>query len=235
MRSQPTALKVLNVLSVALFLAALGMVFLYAPLEESMNFVQKIFYFHIANAWVGMLGFLAAAVAGVAYLRTDDLKWDIVEMAAVEISLIFFFIAIATGSIWARPAWGKWWTWEPRLTTAAILEMIYIAYYILRQGIEDPDRRARFGAIYTLVGSLSVPITFMSIRVAPQIFQSHPVVIGAASGAVRSGFNMTPPMLLTMFFSLITFSVIFAALFWHRIRIGQLTSQVEELKHRVTE
>jgi len=225
MKPQPGSLKVLNLVSALLFLGALGMVFLYAPLEETMNYVQKIFYFHIANAWVGMLGFLVAAVAGIIYLVKRDQKWDIVELAAVEISLVFFLIAIALGSIWARPVWNTWWTWDPRLTTAAILEMIYLAYLLLRQGIEDPDRRARFGAVYTLVGSLSVPITFFSIRLFRTI---HPVVIGAADNSATGNFNMTPPMLATMFFCLIAFSVIFATLLWHRIRLGQLAQTVEE-------
>ncbi len=227
MKPQPIALKVLNVISVLLFLAALGMVFLYAPLEVTMNYVQKIFYFHIANAWVGMLGFIAAAVAGVVYLIKHDQKWDIVELAAVEISLVFFLIAIAAGSIWARPTWGAYWTWEPRLTTAAILEMVYVAYLLLRQGIDDPDRRARFSAVYTLVGAISVPITFMSIRLFRTI---HPVVIGTSSATSQGSFDMTSKMLVTMFFALFTFSVIFVDLFWHRIRLGQLAQQVEQLK-----
>jgi heme exporter protein C len=227
MKPQPQALKVLNVVSVLLFLAALGMVFLYAPLEVTMNYVQKIFYFHIANAWVGMLGFIAAAVAGVLYLIKHDQKWDIIELAAVEISLVFFLIAIAAGSIWARPTWGAYWTWEPRLTTAAILEMVYIAYLLLRQGIDDPDRRARFSAVYTLVGAISVPITFMSIRLFRTI---HPVVIGTNSAVSTGSFDMTSKMLVTMFFALFTFSVIFVNLFWHRIRLGQLAQQVEQLK-----
>ena len=227
MNHQPLALKVLNVVAVLLFVVALGMVFLYAPLEVTMNYVQKIFYFHIANAWVGMLGFLAAAVAGVVYLVKHDQKWDIIELAAVEISLVFFLIAIITGSIWARPTWGAYWTWEPRLTTAAILEMVYIAYLLLRQGMDDPDRRARFSAVYTLVGSISVPITFMSIRLFRTI---HPVVIGTNSAASTGGFDMTSKMLVTMFFALFTFSVIFITLFWNRIRLGQLAQQVEQLK-----
>ena len=227
MKLQPLALKVLNIVSVILFLVALGMVFLFAPLEVTMNYVQKIFYFHIANAWVGMLGFLAAAVAGVVYLVKHDQKWDIIELAAVEISLVFFLIAIITGSIWARPTWGAYWTWEPRLTTAAILEMVYIAYLLLRQGMDDPDRRARFSAVYTLVGSISVPITFMSIRLFRTI---HPVVIGTNSAASTGGFDMTSKMLVTMFFALFTFSVIFVTLFWNRIRLGQLAQQVEQLK-----
>ena len=227
MNHQPLALKVLNVVAVILFLVALGMVFLFAPLEVTMNYVQKIFYFHIANAWVGMLGFLAAAVAGVVYLVKHDQKWDIIELAAVEISLVFFLIAIITGSIWARPTWGAYWTWEPRLTTAAILEMVYIAYLLLRQGMDDPDRRARFSAVYTLVGAISVPITFMSIRLFRTI---HPVVIGTNSAASTGGFDMTSKMLVTMFFALFTFSVIFVTLFWNRIRLGQLAQQVEQLK-----
>jgi heme exporter protein C len=227
MKNQPIALKVLNVVTAILFLAALGMVFLYAPLEATMNYVQKIFYFHIANAWVGMLGFIAAAVAGVIYLVKHDLKWDIVELAAVEISLVFFFIAIVTGSIWARPSWGTYWTWEPRLTTAAILELVYLAYLLLRQGIDDPDRRARFSAVYTLIGAISVPITFVSIRLFRTI---HPVVIGTNSSASQGGFDMTSKMLVTMFFALFTFSIIFITLFWHRIRLGQLSHQLDQLK-----
>ncbi|MDO9348842.1 MAG: cytochrome c biogenesis protein CcsA, partial [Anaerolineales bacterium] len=138
MERQPLILQILNLLSAILLAIATWMVFFYAPLELVMGNVQKVFYFHVANAWVGMLGFVVAAVAGIAYLRTNNMKWDILEMAAVEISLVFFLIAIVTGSIWAYPAWGTWWTWDPRLTTAAILEMIYIAYLLLRQGIEDP-------------------------------------------------------------------------------------------------
>jgi len=224
---QPVALKILNTLSILCFLGSLGMVFLYAPLEVTMNYVQKLFYFHVANAWVGMLGFLAAAVAGIIYLVTHDIKWDIIEIAAIEISLVFFLIAILSGSIWARPSWGTYWTWEPRLTTAAILEMVYIACLLLRQGIDDPDRRARFSAVYTLIGSISVPITFLSIRLFRTI---HPVLIGSGSASAQGSFDMTPKMLFTMFFTLGTFSVIFVALFWHRIRLGQLSQLVDQRK-----
>ena len=227
MEPQPVALKILNTLSVLFFLGALGIVFLYAPLEVTMNYVQKIFYFHIANAWVGMLGFLAAAVAGIIYLVNHDLKWDIIEVAAIEISLVFFLIAILSGSIWARPSWGTYWTWDPRLTTAAILEMVYIACLLLRQGIDDPDRRARFSAVYTLIGSISVPITFLSIRLFRTI---HPVLIGSGSASAQGSFDMTPKMLVTLFFTLGTFSVIFVTLFWHRIRLGQLSQLVDQHK-----
>jgi len=232
MPPRPLALKILDIASALLFLAALWVALVYAPLEAVMGAVQKVFYFHIANAWIGMLGFIAAGVAGVTYLVTKNLKWDMVELSAVEISLVFFSVTIVLGSIWAYPAWNTWWTWDPRLTSAAILELIYLAYLMLRQGIEDPERRARFGAVYTLIGGLSVPITFFTIRIFRTI---HPVVIGAQDPSAQGSFSMTPAMLHTMFFCLFAFSIIFVTLLWHRIRLAQMQQKVEELKLKLTD
>jgi heme exporter protein C len=232
MNKKPVVLLVLDILSLVFLAVAAYLALSFAPMEVNMGNVQKVFYFHVANAWVGMLGFIAAGVAGIAYLRSQDPKWDIVEVAAVEISLVFFLIAIVLGSIWAKPVWNTWWTWEPRLTTAAITEMIYLAYFMLRGGIEDPNRRGRFSAVYTLVGAVSVPITFMAIRLFRTI---HPVVIGSQTSQAQGGFNMSPDMKVAFFFSLFTFTVIFVDLFWHRIRLGILANKVEELKLKVME
>jgi len=229
MSPQPRVLKIFNILSVLLVLVAFLMAMFYAPLERVMGEVQRVFYFHVATAWVGMLGFIVAAGVAVVYLRTQDLKWDVIGLAAVEISLVFFFVAIVLGSIWARPAWGTWWTWEPRLTTAAILEMVYLAYLLLRQGIEDPERRARFGAVYTLLGGLSVPLTWISIRLFRTI---HPVVIG---GGGSEKMSMTGSMVVTMLFCIAVFSLVFITLFWHRVRLGQFADKIEQLKMKVTQ
>ncbi len=226
MDPKPRMLAVLDAVTIVLFLIAAGLVFFYAPLEAVMGQVQKVFYFHVANAWVGMLGFLVAAIAGVAFLRTSNHKWDVVGLAAVEISFVFFFIAIVSGSIWARGSWGTWWTWDPRLTTAAIVELVYAAYFMLRQGVEDPDRRARYGAIYAAISFISVPITFISIRILRTI---HPVLVGADTSGTGS-FDMTSRMLLTFMFALVTFSFIFADLLWHRIRLGRLSAKAENLR-----
>ena len=234
MQAKPITLKVLDIVAVILLGVATYLALIYAPEEAVMGQVQRVFYFHVANAWIGMLGFLAAAVAGIVYLRTQDPKWDVVEVAAVEVSLVFFLITIVLGSIWARPIWNTWWTWDPRLTTAAITELIYIAYFMLREGIEDPSRRARFGAVYTLVGSVSVPITFLAIRMYRTI---HPVVIapmlGGSDPNAAGTFAMTPHMLTAFFFALFAFTVIFIDLFWNRIRMGNLESKVEQLKLNV--
>jgi len=227
MTKKPRLLSILDVLSGLMILTAAYLVFFYAPVEVMMGLVQKVFYFHVATAWVGMLGFMVAGIAGVVYLRKGDLTWDIVGNGAVEISLIFFLTAIILGSIWARPIWNTWWTWEPRLTTAAIVELIYAAYLLLRQGVDDPERRARFAAIYAIFGFFSVPLTFLSIRLLRTI---HPVVIGSAEAASQGGFNMDSPMKLTFFFSLAAFSVFFADLLWHRIRLGKLRAEVEVLR-----
>ncbi len=227
MESKPVALKVLDVASVLLLAVAAYLALVYAPEEQTMGQVQRVFYFHVATAWTGLLGFVAAGVAGVVYLIKREEKWDIVEVAAVEISLVFFFITIVLGSIWARPVWNAWWTWDPRLTTAAITELIYIAYFMLRQGIEDPTRRARFGAVYTILGAISAPITFFVIRLVRSI---HPVIIGSGDPSAQGTFGMTAPMELAFFFALFTFTVIFVDLFWNRILLGRLADRVEQLK-----
>lgn len=225
-------LPILDIVTIVLFLGALGMVFFYAPLEASMGIVQKVFYFHTASFWTGMLGFVFSMVAGILYLRTHDHKWDVVGLAGIEIGLVFCLVGIITGSIWAYPAWNTWWTWDPRLTTATIMELAYAAYLMLRSGLEDPERRARFGAVYAIIAFVSVPLTFFSIRMWNTI---HPVIIGSSDPSAAGSFGMTPKMTQTFMFSLLAFSLIFADLFWHRIRLGQLAAEVETRKLELAE
>lgn len=226
-RNYPRALIILNLVTIGLLLTATLMVFLYAPVEAVMGMVQKVFYFHVASTWTGMLGFLVAMVSGILYLRSKDSKWDVVGLAGVEIGMFFTLIGIITGSIWARPIWNTWWTWDPRLTTTTIMELIYAAYLMLRQGIEEPEKRARFGAVYAIVGFITVPMTFLSIRFFRTI---HPVVIGGSDPSSTGAFDMTPAMLQTFLFSLLTYTFVFATLLWHRVRLGKLADEVEQRK-----
>ncbi len=225
-------LTILDVVTVLILLAASLMVFFYAPTEKNMGDVQRVFYFHVAAGWTGMLGFFFALVAGILYLRNHDRKWDIVGTSGVEIGLVFMLINIVTGSIWAYPIWNTWWTWDPRLTTATIMELAYAAYLMLRSGMEDPERRARFGAVYAIIAFISVPLTFFSIRLWGTI---HPVVVGSSDPSAVGTFNMTPKMTQTFMFSLVAFSFVFADLLWHRIRMGQLAADVETRKLKLAE
>jgi len=230
MEQQPKALRALSWITGAMLAVALYLVFLYAPREAVMGDVQRVFYFHVAAGWVGALAFLVTAISGIVYLVRGDRRWDTAAVASVEIGVVFTLMNIVSGSIWARPIWNTWWTWDPRLVTATVMELIYLAYLMLRQGVEDPDRRARFGAVYGILGFLSVPLTFLSIRIFRTI---HPVVIGSGDPTAEGAFDMTSKMLQAFMFSLLTFTFLYATLLWHRIRLGRLSQRVEELKMKV--
>ncbi|NIM93258.1 MAG: cytochrome C assembly protein [Anaerolineales bacterium] len=230
MESTPRGLKIVTWITIIVFGVSLYLVFIYAPREAVMGDVQRVFYYHVAAGWVGALAFLVAAIAGVLYLIRKERRWDQVALSSIEVGIVFTFINIVSGSIWARPIWNTWWTWDPRLVTATIMELIYLAYMLLRQGIEDPDRRARFGAVYAILGFISVPITFASIRIFRTI---HPVVIGSGDPGAEGTFDMDAQMRVAFFFSLITFTFIYATLFWYRLRLQRLADKVEELKLKV--
>ncbi|MGH2520860.1 MAG: cytochrome c biogenesis protein [Anaerolineales bacterium] len=223
-------LQILNIVTALLMIAATALVFLYAPREATMGDVQRIFYFHVPSGWVAGLAFLVTLVAGIAYLRTSDPRWDVIALSSVEIGLVFTMMNVITGAIWARPIWNTWWTWDPRLVTVTITWLVYVAYLMLRAGIADPDRRARFAAVYGIVGFVSVPITYFSIQLARSI---HPVVFGPNNPAAEGDAPLTPPMLQTFFFCLFAFTVLYGNLMWHRVRLERLSERVEQLKAKM--
>ncbi len=225
----PRLLLLLDILAGLGVLAAFLLVMLYAPIELTMGRVQKVFYFHVAASWSGMLGFLVATVAAIAYLKTNDLRWDIASLAGVEIGMVFIALGIISGSIWARPVWNTWWTWDPRLTTTLIMELIYSAYLLLRGGVDDPVRRAKLSAVYAIVGFTSVPLTFISIRVFRTI---HPVLVGSSDPSLGT-FAMSPRMQAAFFGSLAAFTLLFIALYWHRYRLGSAQSAVMQKRMEI--
>ncbi len=230
MEARPKGLKILTWITLGFFALASYAVLIYAPREAVMGDVQRVFYFHVSAGWVGALAFLVAVVAGAAYLISKNRRWDTIGLSSIEIGIVFTFINIVTGSIWARPIWNTWWTWDPRLVTATVMELVYIAYLMLRQGIDDPDRRARFGAVYAIIGFLSVPLTFLSIRIFRTI---HPVVIGSNDAGAQGAFDMTPGMFQTFMFSLVTFTFIYVTLLWYRIRLQRQADKVEAMKAEI--
>jgi heme exporter protein C len=230
MEPTPRALKLLTWFTIFVFGVALYLTLVYAPREAVMGDVKRVFYFHVAAGWVGALAFLVTAAAGTLYLLKGDLKWDYVGLSSVEIGVVFTFINIVTGSIWARPIWNTWWTWDPRLVTATIMMLAYLAYLLLRQGIDDPDRRARFAAIYGIIAFISVPLTFLSIRLFRTI---HPVVVGSGDPTAEGAFDMTGDMRVAFFFSIFTFTFVYITLLWYRIRLENLSDKVQQLKMRL--
>lgn len=228
-RSTPTVLILLDILAGLMIGTALLMALLYAPQEKVMGNVQRVFYFHVATGWTRMLGYLVAVVAGIGYLKTRKIDWDIASLAGVEIGLVFTALCVISGSIWARPIWNTWWTWDPRLTTAFIMELIYGAYLLLRRGLDEPILRARYSAVYSIIGFITVPLTFLSIRIFRTI---HPVLIGSTETGATGAFDMSPRMLQTFLFSLMAFTVLFAAFFWHRYRLGKMQEKAENEQYQ---
>lgn len=212
--------KVLYLLALAAVFIALWMVFCYAPMEMSMGMVQKVFFFHVAFAWIGMLSFLVAAAASVSFLSKRILFWDFLTESSIEIGLVFTLTAVISGSIWAKPIWNTWWTWDPRLTTTSIMALIYFGYLFLRKALDNKDSMRGFSALYCIAGFITVPMTFFSIRNSRSI---HPVVIGTGS----SGMNMTPEMFAAMVAAIIALTVLYAALLVDRIRLARLNELSE--------
>jgi len=227
----PVGLIVLTAFTAVMLVAASYMAFLYAPTELTMGAVQRIFYFHVGAAWAGALAFAVTVVAGVAYLITQKRSWDIVGHSAVEVGLALITMTLLSGPVWAQFAWGKPWTWDPKLTASAVMWLSYAAYLMLRQGIEDPTRRARFGAVYGIIAFASVIMVFFGVRYIEATI--HPVVIGGSASTAKGDFGLTAKMLQTMMFSFTTFTFVFATLLWHRIRLEKLSDRVNALKARL--
>jgi heme exporter protein C len=174
--------------SALLIPAAIGMVFFYAPLEKTMGSVQKIFYFHLPLAFSAFLSFFVAFVAGIMYLRTRRQIWDARLAASVEIGVVLTTLVLITGSLWGKPIWNTYWTWDPRLTTSLILWFIYASCLILRSAVEEEGKRATYSAVLAIVGFVDVPIVFFSARLWRSI---HPTVIRSDSVGLESSMLIT--------------------------------------------
>ncbi|MGF1506253.1 MAG: cytochrome c biogenesis protein CcsA [Chloroflexi bacterium] len=224
----PLTLRLLTGFTLLMVLAAAYMAFVYAPTEITMGAVQRIFYFHVGSAWAGALAFLVTAGAGIIYLISRNIAWDRVGHSAVEVGLALLTMTLLSGPVWAQYAWGKAWTWDPKLTSAAVMWLAYAAYLMLRQGLEDPSRRARFSSVYGIIAFASVIMTYFGVRfIAATI---HPTVIGPSAGTAETDMGMTTAMVHAMLFSFLTFTFVFATAFWHRLRLANLTDFVNQRK-----
>lgn len=226
---------ILNWATIIMFLVSLYMIFFFAPTESTMGNVQRIFYFHVGSAWVAAVAYFMALVAGIMYLRRPSRTWDTVAMASVEIGLAFTTMTIVSGSIWGRPAWNTYWIWSPRLTSITVMWLVYVAYFMLRGAVEDEEKRGRFSAVYVIAGFVTVLITYLSIRFLRDI---HPVLIGQASLEAEglqefsSGLE-SAKMGITVTVATITFSLLYAAWLFNRLRLQRMLDEANELKMRV--
>lgn len=182
--------KTLFSLTAVAIVVSIYLIFFIAPIPidpmeaggDPINF--KIFYFHVPIAVTAYLAFAVVFVSSILYLRTKQEKWDIRAISASEIGVIFAVLTLITGSLWARSAWGAYWvTWDVRLNTSLVLFLIYISYLMVRKSIDEPEKRARLSSVFGIIGFISVPLSFLSIRLWNRA-TVHPVVIGPGGGGI---------------------------------------------------
>jgi heme exporter protein C len=135
-----------------------------APPEHYMGDVQRIMYVHVPTAWNALLALTFAFVCALMFLFTSNWKWDARMEGAVEVGVVFAALLCMQGSIWAKPTWGVWWDWDPRLTTTAVLLFAFLGIIALRNFVEDPVKRAVWSAVATIIASVDVPIVYMSVK-----------------------------------------------------------------------
>ena len=184
---------------------------------------QKIFYFHMPSAIVSFIALVFACYYSVRFLMTKHQRFDTCAKVAMQIALVFVIMTMITGDLWTRFEWGVWWTWEPRLTTYLILMLIIIAYFVLRNAIDEPERRGVYAAVIGIIATIDVPICFMVTRLIPS--SVHPVVL-------REG-GMTADMGVTVAVCMVGLLLVGFGLYRMRFRQVRLQERLQDLKDEV--
>jgi heme exporter protein C len=216
-----------RVIAGAVVLALMGAAayasFFVAPNEKTMGVLQRIFYFHAASAWAGMTAFFVCFASNLMYVWRRQDKWDWLGVSAAEVGLAFITVVLITGPIWAKPAWGIYWTWDARLTSTFVLWLLYAAYLVLRTMIEEPDRRALLSALFGVFAFLDVPLVYGSIRWW-RTQHPAPVIMGGP------GSGLDPTMRAVFFFSVLAVHVLMAFLIVERYGLEKLRTDVELIR-----
>jgi len=207
-------------LSFILLVAALYLVFIYVPTDETIGIVQRIFYFHVPVAWVAFLAFFIVFLGSILYLWKRESKWDVIASSSAEVGIVFTTLVLITGSIWAKPIWGVWWVWDARLTTSLVLWLIYVAYLIVRAYAAEEHRGARFAAVVGIVGFIDVPIVALAITLWRT---QHP-------GPVIFQGGLAPSMLLTLLVCLAAFTTLYFLLLIQGISIKNDEGETKRLR-----
>jgi heme exporter protein C len=217
----PKSLSIFGWVSFALLVAGQVYAIVTSPPDSAMGDLQKILYVHVPSAWVAMLAFIVVFVYCVLYLWQRQPEHDLAAASAAEVGTVFTALAIVQGSIWGRPTWGVWWTWDPRLTTTAIMLLIFAGYLTLRSFTEDEERRARWSAAVGILGAINVPIVWYSVQWWRTIHQLQSAVT-TVSPEYRMGWAINA----------FTFTVLAAFLIMARYRVALMQRASE---HRADE
>lgn len=205
------AFLALAAVTTAVIVYTIYMIFVRAPDERSMGFVYKIFYFHVPCAYAMYIGAAACFAGSCGYLVKPSATWDALARAGAETAVVFGVIVLVTGALWAAKAWGFYWTWDPRLTTALLQVLIYIAYLVLRGFSGDGAGERKFAAALGILGAANLPIIHFAVQ---KWSGQHPQVITGNGGGLSH-----PDMKLALMYGFISFTLFPIALLWVRVRL----------------
>jgi heme exporter protein C len=199
-------------------LAGLAAGFLYAPREAIQGNVQRIMYLHVPSVLTAYLAFALVLVGSVAYLATRRRGWDRLAGSAGEIGVLFTGLTIVSGSIWGKPTWGTWWTWDARLTSTAVLFLVYVGYLLLRSLIEDPEARARYAAVVGILGAVNIPIVHFSVKWWRALHQPS-TILGPEPSPLAF------PLKLALYVNIVAFVLLFGYLLARRVEVARLEEE----------
>lgn len=222
----PSRLRLLTIATLVLTAIGFVMAMFVAKTDVDQGDVQRIFYFHMPSFFGAFVAFIATVIGGVNYLRTRQLRWDTLALAGVEVGLALSLINLITGAIWARPIWNTWWTWDARLTSAAIMCLTYSAYLMLRSGIENPDKRRVFASVYGIVAITTAILTLVIIRIVPNTI--HPAVIGPSPQNAEGAFEFSQNVAMALGPNFIIWGFLIPiTLIWWRVRLQNRADAVQ--------
>ncbi|MBI2080362.1 MAG: cytochrome c biogenesis protein CcsA [candidate division NC10 bacterium] len=207
---------VLGLAAAAALLVGLYTGLVRAPADAVQGEVQRIMYLHVPTVLVAYLAFTVVFVGSVGYLLTRREGWDILAHASAELGVLFTALTIAAGAIWGKPTWGAWWTWDARITTTAILLLIYLGYLMLRAAVEDQTRGARYAAVVGILGFLDIPIIHKSVEWWRTLHQPSSLARGA----------IDPVLLFPLWLNITAFALLYAFLLAQRMELGRLEAEL---------
>jgi heme exporter protein C len=221
-----TRLRALSLATLLALTVMLALVFFYAPLDADQGFLYKIFYLHVPVAIVTLVAYVVGGIFGALHLRTRDRRWDLRSYVVIHIALIFNVVGLLTGAIWARGSWGHWWDWsEPTLVSFLIVFLLFATYQPLRFSIEDPERQARYAAVFAILAGAFVPLNFAAVRAATA--NLHPRVLGTTNGGLPGS------MAFVFVVAIVAIALLFTLLCAYEIAAKQTRWQLRALRRRL--
>ena len=205
-----------------LMLVNMYLIFMWVPTEQNLGISQRIFYVHVPVAWVGMVAIFVVAIGSVLHLITRNDRWDAIAYSAAEIGLIFGTLMLVSGALWAKPAWGVWWQWDPKLTTALILWFIYVGYLMVRAYAPSGSQGRRYASVVALIGAIDAPIIYMA---SVWWRTAHPDLnIGPLAES-----SLDTNMLMVWLYSTVAFTVFYVYLLIERISMRKAEDDIDEV------